>query len=79
MIYEYLCPDRHVTEKMRKVADRHDPVECSCGKPASLIISKTHRQPDGIYSYAPNSGDPNTFERRHEMLRRKQRLGDGTG
>ena len=78
MIYEYSCGE-HITEKLRKIAERHDPVTCKCGKPATLIISKTHRQPDGIYSFAPNTGDPNVFERRHEMLKQGKRLSDGSG
>jgi hypothetical protein len=77
VIYEYQCPERHITEKMRKIADRHQPVECKCGKQASLIISRPHCPPDGIYSYAPNIGDANTFDRRHEMLKQNKRLGDG--
>lgn len=76
MIYEYRCSSGHITEKLRKVANRHDPVECECGESASLIISKTHRQPDGIYSFAPNVGDPNKFERRWENLKQNKRLSD---
>ncbi len=65
---------------MRRMTARHDPLACEkCGKPAELSMSRPAGSPDGIYSYAPNSGDPNTFERRHEMLKRGQRVGDGTG
>jgi hypothetical protein len=78
MIYQYSCGE-HITEKMRKIADRHQPVECECGKPSKLIISRPSGSPDGIYSFAPNMGDPNVFDRRHEMLKQNKRLGDGSG
>jgi hypothetical protein len=36
----------------------------------------THRQPDGIYSYAPNIGSADDHERRHEALKSGQRIID---
>lgn len=68
-IYEYRCPEQHVTPKIRKYADRDDPVECRCGAPAERIWSNTHCPPDGVYSYAPNVGDPDRFERQRAAIR----------
>ncbi len=78
MIYQYLCPEKHLTELMRKMDNRHDPVECSCGKPASLIISKTRRQPDGIYSYCPNVGSEADFERKRNAIREGRKVQEVT-
>jgi hypothetical protein len=59
---------------------RHDPLRCEkCGKAAELSMSLTHCPIDGVYSYAPNTGDPAVFERRHEMLKARKVLGDGSG
>lgn len=79
MIYEYKCPDGHLTTKLRKMGQRAYPLDCDhCGKPATPIISLTHVPPDGVYSYAPNAGDPKTFERRWENLKANKKLSDGS-
>lgn len=76
-IYDY-SDGTHQTTRFRKMDERHNPLTCpECGEPMHLIISKTHRQPDGIYSFAPNKGDPNVFERRWENLKAGKRLSDG--
>lgn len=67
--YQFRCPEGHVTERMRRMADRHDPEICSCGKDASLIISIPHCVPDGVYSYAPNIGSASAFEQRREHIK----------
>ena len=37
--YEYLCPDGHLTEKLRRMDSRNDPVECSsCGQQAKPAL-----------------------------------------
>jgi hypothetical protein len=75
VIYEYSCPEKHITVRWRKMAERHDPVECeSCKEPASLIISKTHRQPDGIYSYCPNVGSEEAFVRKRDAIARGDKV-----
>lgn len=69
-IYEYRCPQGHVTEKIRSYVGRDDFVACQCGHPAPRIeISRTHVEPDGMYSYCPDIGDKRAFERRQQMLK----------
>lgn len=43
MIYEYVCPNGHRTEKTRKVAERDDPVACPvCGSPTQRAVGSGH-------------------------------------
>lgn len=69
LIYEYECGAGHVSERVRKVADRNLSVVCHCGMDARLIISHTHTPPSGVYSYLPNIGSERQFERRLEAQR----------
>lgn len=75
-IFEYDCPQRHRVERIRKYAARDEPVTCpQCAAPMTRVeISRTHCPPDGVYSYMPNIGDPNAFERRREALKNGQRI-----
>ena len=41
-IYEYECPNGHITEKLKPMEYRHIPVLCHCQRLAALIISRTH-------------------------------------
>jgi putative FmdB family regulatory protein len=75
-IYEYECRCGRVTETLRRYEQRDDAKVCTCGEPMSRLVSRPHCVPDGVYSYAPNTGDANAFERRHEALR-KQRMDTG--
>lgn len=79
MIYQYQCQQGHTSERFRKIDNRHDPVSCDiCHEPMQLIISRTAKQPDGIYSYMPNVGNPRAFEQRHAAIREnKERRKDG--
>lgn len=67
-LYEYRCPDcDRIDERLRRYEDRDSKANCpTCGGRAERIISAHHRQPDGIYSYAPNLGNPADFERKWE-------------
>lgn len=77
-LYEYRCASGHVTEKLRRYLERDRPVVCpECDMEARRIPSAHHRQPDGIYSYAPNLGDPNRFERQQQAIRDRKRTIDG--
>ena len=41
-IYEYQCPNGHVTEKMQSMSDRQRPVTCDhCAEMAQFIVSAT--------------------------------------
>jgi hypothetical protein len=68
-IYETKCPAGHVTEHLRAYARRDDPTTCACGLPAERIMSIPHCVPDGMYSYAPNVGNADAFERRQVAMR----------
>lgn len=77
-IYEYKCPDCcEVHSRLRPMKRRKAPVVCpGCGGlHAQLIISRAHVPPDGVYSYAPNVGDPKAFERRAENIKRDKEAG----
>jgi putative FmdB family regulatory protein len=71
LIIEYECAMGHVTEKLRKFEHRDTPLTCpKCGGATTRIeISQPHCPPDGIYSFAPNVGDPAKFERHQQALR----------
>lgn len=74
-LYEYRCPEGHVTELVRKMDDRNQPAECRvCNGPAERIVSINYVSPDGIYSYAPNIGDPERFERQREAIKNGQKV-----
>ncbi|MBK8006764.1 MAG: zinc ribbon domain-containing protein [Gemmatimonadetes bacterium] len=69
-IYTYQCPKGHRQERFRKITARRRPVPCNrCTAKAQLVLTRTHCPPDGVYSYAPNLGDPARFERQREALR----------
>jgi putative FmdB family regulatory protein len=69
-LYEYECPDGHRHTLLRKYEKRDLIPECpKCTAPTRRIFTAHYRQPDGIYSYAPNVGDPNDFDRRHEAIK----------
>ena len=72
-IYEYACPQGHRIERFRKVGARHQKPAGSpclvCGGTLRLAISTPHIVPDGVYSYAPNIGSADAFERRREAIK----------
>ena len=64
-LYAYVCGCGSAAEKIRTFAHRLDPVKCSrCGAEMEYRISAHHAQADGIYSYAPNIGSADDFERK---------------
>jgi hypothetical protein len=69
-IYEYSC-GQHTHEVIRAFDRRDDPWAClTCEQPMQrLEVSRTHVPPDGVYSYAPNLGDPERFERQREAIK----------
>lgn len=69
-IYEYRCACGHVTEELRRIGERGTSAACEhCGSTASLVISRTHSPPDGVYSYAPNLGTEESFERKRNAIK----------
>jgi len=42
-LYEYKCPNNHITERMRKFSDRDNPCVCDiCAENATVIYSTFH-------------------------------------
>lgn len=70
-MFEYCCQQGHITEELRSYAARDEFVGCRvCTIPALRIeISHGHVPPSGVYSYAPNIGSANQFERRQQALK----------
>lgn len=68
-IYEYRCPSGHMREELRKAEQSEAITVCSCGALMTREFPRTHCPPDGVYSYAPNIGDPAAFERRQQAIR----------
>lgn len=63
-IYEYRCPEGDTREELRKYEDRDGPAYCQrCMEPMVRVFSAAHVEVDGIYSYAPNEGSEEKFER----------------
>jgi putative FmdB family regulatory protein len=69
--YDWRCAAGHVTEVLRSMDRRNDPVPCAeCGGETARMISAPHVEPDGIYSYMPNLGSEAQFERRLDAQKR---------
>lgn len=69
-IYEYRCDCGATEEQIRPYRARDDVATCSaCGLEMKRLPPLVHCSPDGVYSYAPNVGDPDAFERRREAIK----------
>jgi hypothetical protein len=69
-IFERACSNGHVSDVIRNYDRRDEPVACpECGADTTrLEVSRSHVPPDGDYSYAPNVGDPERFERQRAAI-----------
>ena len=68
-LYEYRCEAGHVTTRLRPYEMRDEATECPvCGAPTLRLFPKPHIGPDGMYSYAPNIGDKDTFDRKQAKI-----------
>lgn len=70
-LFEWSCAEGHTQELIRSYARRDEPVAClTCGA-ATLRqeVSRSHVPPDGVYSYAPNIGDPERFDRQRAAIK----------
>jgi hypothetical protein len=74
-LYEYRCATCARTEtRLRKFERRFDGPSCTCGMDMTWMFPVPHIEPDGIYSYAPNIGTSEAWERKQAKIReRKQR------
>ena len=74
-LYDYVCPEGHVTETIRVYTQRDECPPCArCGLDTDRLFPTPHVEPDGIYSYAPNLGSEEMFERRRHAIREGQRM-----
>ncbi len=69
MLYDYKCSNGHTVERLVRMANRDDAATCHCGQPLTRVISAPHCLPDGVYSYMPNVGSANAFERRQQAIK----------
>lgn len=77
-LYDYKCSNGHVVEKLRPFVQCDAQTTCAeCAEPMARQVARPHCVPDGMYSYAPNLGDPVKFEKRMEAQRRGQRVIEG--
>ena len=80
-IYEYRCQEcLEEAEQLRKYEQRDEPMECdSCGGSMLRFLSAPHIGPDGMYSYAPNIGTPDAFERKQTKMEKTAEHKKDTG
>ena len=79
-LYEYKCPNGHIHSRLRKVEQREEPAKClQCDHDAEVIISAPHLMPDGVYSYAPNIGSAEAFERKQTKMEKMAEHKKDTG
>lgn len=58
MIYEYKCPNGHISTRLRKMANRHESTTCKvCGEQASFIVSAPTSMLDGTDPGFPDAYD----------------------
>ena len=76
-IYEYICPHGCTREMLRRFDERDSLPICPVhGEDMEWKPSIPAKRTDGIYSYAPNIGSEQAFERKREALREGQRVID---
>ena len=72
--YEYKCSAGHVSLIFRRYENRLDPTPCAtCGGSTEYVFPVPSRQCDGLYSYAPNIGNPKDHERRMAAIEEGRR------
>lgn len=78
-LYEYTCRHGCKAELLRPYDKRDQPVRCIVHEERmTRRFPVPHLAPDGVYSYAPNIGSAQDFERRHaEATDRQQRVDGG--
>jgi putative FmdB family regulatory protein len=76
-LYDFQCSAGHTAEKLVRYEQADDARVCHCGLPLKRLMHTPHTIPDGVYSYSPNVGSPETFERRYEAIRNGKKTIDG--
>jgi putative FmdB family regulatory protein len=73
-LYDYRCPAGHITIRLRNYDERDAPVLCrECGVVTERLFPVPHVGPDGMYSYAPNLGSKDTFDRKWDLMEQRKR------
>ncbi len=73
-LYQYRCEGGHDSEQFAAMAERGEPRPCPyCGELAARVITAPHVAPSGVYSYDPNVGNPEQFDRRHEEIKQQEK------
>ena len=74
-LYEYVCQNGHTTTALRAFRERANPLGCDeCGGIMDPVISLPAKRTDGIYSYAPNIGNPDKHERwQHDIAKKREK------
>lgn len=77
-LYEYRCGEGHVTIELRSFDERDRVPGCErCGGTTVRVMSVPAKRTDGIYSYAPNTGSEQKFERQREAIKEGRSVIDG--
>ena len=74
-LYDFKCANGHTHEVIRSYELRDTPWGClTCNEPMQRVFSASHVPPDGVYSYSPNVGDPERFERQRHAIKTGQKV-----
>lgn len=77
-LYDYACGCGLQVTRLRKWQNRLDPVTCECGETMEPLFPVPHLMPDGVYSYAPNLGTREAFDRKQAKIEKlKEERKDG--
>lgn len=72
-LYQYHCATcGHTETRLRRFEQRFDPLACKCGVEMTWLFPLPHVPPDGIYSYAPNIGTADAFERKEAKIKERE-------
>jgi hypothetical protein len=80
-LYDFRCANGHTHQRLRSYEGRDEPAKCLlCDAPTERLFPLPHVPPDGIYSYAPNIGSAEAFERKEAKIReREEKLAEKGG
>jgi len=80
-IYEYRCSQcGKISSRICSCEESFTPLACiECGAETERLFPIPHVPPDGMYSYAPNIGDSESFERKQTKIEERERIKRETG
>jgi putative FmdB family regulatory protein len=73
-LYDFRCPQGHVTEVFAKVSDRENPQTCDCGAQSERVLLKPPSLDYGAMAQGESAGTTaiDRFERQHKQQRAKE-------